>query len=283
MKKLFVIVLLLLLVVIFIILLGNFIEYKKVKKMISYIDEKDYASLSNYAIDNKKTITRQVAYHSDLYCDVMLIPVEDLFPPLHYACYTGDVCAVKIFLDLGVDVNSLTKYGNCSPLMACMLSKSNEFIDMANLLLDYGADPTMKFSIDNTDALCRCIYKAAENEADDSSTMYALLTRLISCCGENYTFDEALCCSARNSSITTTKIILDNCFITVNDSLVVNGSLWADSLLHYAASVNSSYDYVCFLLSSGADIYMIDSNGKTAYDYAIENNNLIIASLIKPI
>lgn len=75
----------------------------------------------------------------------------------HYACGGGDLRIVQLLLDRGANVNSrvLTpggESGGATPLMMAMPmnGRHNSGIEMAKLLLDSGADPTLRKESDET-------------------------------------------------------------------------------------------------------------------------------------
>ncbi|MBN1798262.1 MAG: ankyrin repeat domain-containing protein [Spirochaetales bacterium] len=60
--------------------------------------------------------------------------------PLLTAAYNGDLKLVKLFLDKGTDINIQDKFGSTALLLSC----SKQYIEVAEYLLDRGADPSKK-------------------------------------------------------------------------------------------------------------------------------------------
>ncbi len=70
--------------------------------------------------------------------------------------------------------------------------------------------------------------------------------------------------------------LLETGYIDIN----IQSKVENQTALMYAAMRGS--DHACiFLIQSGADVSLKDTQGKTAYDYAIENGHYELAELIK--
>lgn len=72
--------------------------------------------------------------------------------PLQRACWGGDYDIVKLLIDNGADVNLVWKgiEGSKSPLMRAVLSGSERTEQIVELLLENGADKSMKDSSEKT-------------------------------------------------------------------------------------------------------------------------------------
>ena len=254
------------------------------KQMIKAIQQSDYTLLTELVEKSPEAALQSPNASPNWWLVLMDTPAYDVFPPFHRACYQGDLEAVQIILAVGISVNHPDSYGNYSPLMACMISDSNQKTYIANLLLDNGADPFVKCELNiYPDALCQSICLLQDMTGSEQEKEVALFERILQMASpETYDFGEALNTAVVLNNSYATRRILEFASVSVNSPLVVNGYVWAASLLHRAVERNASLEYIQFLLSIGADKTLTDKNGKTAYDYAIENGYTELAELLKP-
>ena len=85
----------------------------------------------------------------------------------------------------------------------------------------------------------------------------------------NIWFDEV-----RDKYLVWSKYFIDNGIYNINRIVADDGSTSLIQAVH-----GDSYDTCKLLIEYGADVSIVDKNGKTAYDYAVESGNQQIIEL----
>lgn len=201
--------------------------------------------------------------------------------PMNQACATGNIDLIELLIDNGADVNC---NDGLTPLSVTYSIKPDNWYEISRILIDNGAslDYITEYSGGKSSVLQDIAHKRyvaslpgiePENEEEVIKAFkYAL---------ENINYDNVdwrlvLQHSVSNDRIKIVKLLLDQKYCNVNDTEETGMTA-----LMFAAR-DSTPEMVQFLLDYGADKSMKCSDGKTAYDYAVEFGNEQIAELLKP-
>lgn len=201
--------------------------------------------------------------------------------PMNQACATGNIDLIELLIDNGADVNC---NDGLTPLSVTYSIKPDNWYEISRILIDNGAslDYITEYSGGKSSVLQDIAHKRyvaslpgiePENEEEVIKAFkYAL---------ENTNYDNVdwrlvLQHSVSNDRIKIVKLLLDQKYCNVNDTEETGMTA-----LMFAAR-DSTPEMVQFLLDYGADKSMKCSDGKTAYDYAVEFGKEQIAELLKP-
>ena len=201
--------------------------------------------------------------------------------PMNQACATGNIDLIELLIDNGADVNC---NDGLTPLSVTYSIKPDNWYEISRILIDNGAslDYITEYSGGKSSVLQDIAHKRyvaslpgiePENEEEVIKAFkYAL---------ENINYDNVdwrlvLQHSVSNDRIKIVKLLLDQKYCNVNDTEETGMTA-----LMFAAR-DSTPEMVQFLLDCGADKSMKCSDGKTAYDYAVEFGKEQIAELLKP-
>lgn len=197
--------------------------------------------------------------------------------PLELACEKDDLRAADILLSAGVDPNRRHCFRSGDNYSCLDIAVSRCNYEMAVLLLQYGA------GTDNVQSglINALFYRKAENLSFEDSVlpMYELLD------GQGFfdgtDFDPVIQYSAMLCDMEATRFFL---------SIRHDDALWKDaegnSLLHYCAKSGYADEtakiaYVSEVLLNGGQRDIRNKDGKTAYDYAAEYGDELLAEFLK--
>ena len=198
-----------------------------------------------------------------------LLHVPNLIPknptPLIVACEKGDEKIISLLLDNGADINKKDSYTGQTPLLAALHgTKENRFL-IAMSLLEKGADP---FAVQKTTSPLEETLVVLDS--DDEQTIedgFKLFKYLIEqrvdldiCRGK----ENVLTYASHYGNYNVVEFLIKEEYFDINSK-----DLAGDTAL-IAAIKNEQAQIVYLLLELGADKFPKDSEGKTAYDYAVE-------------
>ena len=199
--------------------------------------------------------------------------------PLNEACGTGNINLIELLIENGADVNC---NDGLTPLSITYNSKVDNWYEISQLLLQNGAslDYTTEYSGGKSSVLQDIVqvrsgaalpgYKPESKEEVIKAFNYALEK----CNHSNVNWMRVLQHSVSNDRIEIVKFLLDQEYCTVNDTSV------GMTALMFAAR-DSTPEMVQLLLDYGADKNIKSTDGKTAYDYAVQFNNKDIIALLE--
>lgn len=199
--------------------------------------------------------------------------------PLIEACATGNVEIINALIELGADVNL---NNGLTPLYVIYSSKTDNWYEISQILIKNGAslNYTTEYSGGKSSVLQDIVqvrsgsalpgYKPESKEEVYKAFNYALEN----CDHNNVNWMRVLQHSVSNDRIEIVKLLLDQEYCTVNDTSV------GMTALMFAAR-DSTPEMVQLLLDYGADKNIKSTDGKTAYDYAVEFNNKDIVALLE--
>lgn len=202
--------------------------------------------------------------------------------PLNEACGTGNIALIKLLINNGADVNCNDGF---TPLSVTYNGKGDDWYDISQILIANGAllDYITEYSGGKSSVLQDIVSSRTgaalpgyipENEEEVvKAFIYAL---------ENINYDNVdwmtvLQHSVSNDRIQIVDLLITGGYCNTNDS-TETGQMTA---LMFAAR-DSTPEMVQLLLDHGAEKSMRDSDGKTAYDYAVRFGKKHNAELLKP-
>lgn len=203
--------------------------------------------------------------------------------PLTRACYNGNQDIVRLLLERGADPNVQDGI-NDYPLLAALGTNNTERFSIAMLLIEYGADVDIKYNSANpiTYAL-----KVHENEPKKTLLESVDLLRILLEKGSSPTVHygngfSMLTWAAHLGNAPAVKFLIENGYSDVNEvDFYQNTALIAAAKSELNMNANPRYeDITMYLLNHGADVMLLDAEGKAAIDYATENKNFRMTELL---
>ena len=193
--------------------------------------------------------------------------------PLVKACEHGNYEIIEALLKKGADPNNFID-GGWSPIEVVFIKQHSNRLEIAKLLIEYGANPNLCGS--GTPALfleAAHILRGANNEELSNKIISLLIdsgARPVNS-NDNYSI---LHYSAHG-----------NCAL-ITDNLISNYHLHIDTINNNGQTPlmmsvkNNAVDTVKLLLNYGADKSVKDNNGKTAYELAVDIDNVEMKELL---
>lgn len=200
--------------------------------------------------------------------------------PLNEACGTGNIELIELLIENGADVNC---NDGLTPLSITYNSKVDNWYEISQILIKNGAslDYITDYSGGKSSVLQDIVqvrsgaalpgYKPESKEEVIKAFNYALEN----VDSNNVNWMRVLQHSVSNDRIEIVKLLLDQEYCAVNDTSV------GITALMFAAR-DSTPEMVQLLLDYGADKNIKSTDGKTAYDYAVECGHMELAELVKP-
>lgn len=253
-------------------------NYYYAKKLVSAIQKKDMTAVRQIVEKKPSCINTYPSVTSKWWQSAMDWRV---CYPLNDACATGNIGLIELLIDNGADVNC---NDGLTPLSITYNGKVDNWYEISRILIDNGAslDYITEYSGGKSSVLQDIVHKRAgaalpgyipENEEE---VIKAFKYALENINHDNVDWMLVLQHSVSNDRIKIVKLLLDQKCCNVNDTKETGMTA-----LMFAAR-DSTPEMVQFLLDCGADKSMKCSDGKTAYDYAVEFGKEQIAELLKP-
>lgn len=200
--------------------------------------------------------------------------------PLSEACETGNFEIIKALVEAGADPNCNAGY---PPLSITYLRKRDNWYQISLYLIENGAslDYTTESSGGKSVALIdimNCRPGGADPEyvpESEEEVLSAFYYAIKHCDHTKVNWFRVLQRGISSNRIEIVDYLLNENYCNINDT---DSSGW--TVLMQAVTGIPKPEMVQFLLDKGADKGLMDSKGKTAYDYAIENGNTDIAFLL---
>lgn len=191
--------------------------------------------------------------------------------PLWQACYKSNADMVKMLVENGADVSKVEKISKTTPLRATFITigKDDRF-EIAKYLIDNGA------SLGNEQEVIEYILQGSLENEDNNSIAIELLKELtkkgvdLNAIGEK----NALTYSTRYGNLDAIEFLLENSYCQINSR-----NKDEETALIVAVQKNE-IELVEKLLCFGANVSLKDSQGKTALDYATEQDNNDLISIL---
>ncbi|MBE6632774.1 MAG: hypothetical protein E7620_00360 [Ruminococcaceae bacterium] len=197
------------------------------------------------------------------------------FNPLCAACSSGNLEMVELLISKGADVNFQEPMLTQTPLIICLLTTHESKYQIAEVLLQNGADVTLQRSSNGIfDAMGACV--AGMVGETDRSSGEALLKKMLSGIDPE-TYDFAGLLNEMLRDVASMEILFQMYSIDVDQY-----RWYSDTILICAVQrTHADIRIVRLLLENGAQPDVQDKYGKTAYDYAVERGHTEIADLLK--
>lgn len=295
-NKTFIFFICVLLIVFFILALflaHNYRNSKVKKDLFSAIEKSDMPTIKRI-LDKYPTLIDAKQYNSD----ILSIFTEKSNPtPLLEAIRLNNIDLIKYLVENGVNVNKSNGTHTIYPIIEILnrgFGEISEYrYELAWLLIENGADLTVqqqyetvpysivgvkistyedKFQQQSLDLMKYVIEQKVSLKAPDPTNSQSGNTEHYA----RYKINEIIGMAARNNYVSVVEYFLEKGLYDVNDVVSLDGTT---SLIQ--AVQGDSYEVCELLIEQGADITVIDQNGKTAYDYAMENGNQKIIDLLK--
>ena len=253
-------------------------NYYYAKKLVSAIQKKDMTAVRQIVEKRPSCINTYPSVTSKWWQSAMDWRV---CYPLNDACATGNIGLIELLIDNGADVNCNDGF---TPLSVTYNGKEDGWYDISRILIANGAslDYITEYSGGKSSVLQDIVSSRAgaalpgyipENEEE---VIKAFKYALENINHDNVDWMLVLQHSVSNDRIKIVKLLLDQKYCNVNDTEETGMTA-----LMFAAR-DSTPEMVQLLLDYGANKSMKCSDGKTAYDYAVEFGNEQIAELLKP-
>ena len=207
---------------------------------------------------------------------------DGTFPPISYAAGDGKYEMVKLLLENGADPNA-KGVNSFTPLHLALNALNNHYsnrFDIAKLLIEYGANVNAVSSRGET--VLEKVFKSIEKDDEiEELEQYEFLLYLIENDVDVYAKpkynDSIMYYTARVGNTMACKLLIEEYSFDINHKDNKNNTILMEAADNYYNNPNT----VSYLLEMGADPNIINSNNKTAYDIAVENESYEIADLIK--
>jgi len=251
-------------------------NYYYSKKLVSAIKEENIIAIQQIIEKKPTCINTYPSIRSKGYHSAMNLRV---WYPLNEACATGNIDLIKLLIENGADVNCNDGF---TPLSVIYNGKPDNWYEISLILIENGAslDYTTEFSGKDSSILQDIVQNHLGANAIDcipdqsEEVLLAFHYALENCDHNKVNWMRVLQHSVTNDEIEIVKLLLDQGYCTVNDFSV------GKTALMFAAR-DSTPEMVQLLLDYGADKNLTDSDGKTAYDYAIQFNRTAIIPMLE--
>lgn len=257
--------------------LGRFLlrNYIDAKKLVEAIKNEDLYATEQIINKNPECINTYPSITSKGWHSAMNWRV---CYPLNEACLTGNMDLIELLIKNGADVNC---NDGLTPLSVIYSSKIDNWYEISQILIEKGA--SLNYITDYSGGKSSVLQDIVQVRSGAASPGYkpeskeevikAFYYALENVNHNNVNWMRVLQHSVSNDRIEIVKLLLEQEYCTVNDTSV------GMTALMFAAR-DSTTEMVQLLLDYGADKDYISSNGKTAYDYAVQSDNQEIIDLL---
>jgi len=206
---------------------------------------------------------------------ILAVTERSVYSPLETAIIHGNIEILRLLIQHGANVNRQKdpNFGRDfqSPLTLAALSTSANRLEMIKLLVEYGAD--INFEVYGSNAMAKSVMR----EANDNIEIIEFFESLGVPLERKYSDGSLLhiACYEGNSAVIR---------YLVKRGLDVNekNSYGSSALISLMYSRETRIEDLIFLIENGADKSIVNNEGLTAYDIAIEYEELDFAEILKP-
>lgn len=242
--------------------------YKQNRKLFDAIEKDNYLA-AEQAIENGAWINMR---KHQLYLPELMYTNPT---PLISACRKGNEEIVYLLLENGANINKEDNFTHKTPLLAALNVRGSNRFSLAMYLIENGADIYAKQNYTRlVEKTLLVLDEDSEQTIQEGFELFKYLLQhqippTISTGNEN-----ALTYSAHYNNYNAVKYFIEEDYFNIND---------CDGEKDTALIVATKHEHVKIvelLLELGANKSIKDANGKTALDYAKENNNSEIIDLL---
>ena len=237
------------------------------KEIIESIHSNDYDKFEKLLSKSKNLNVKPYSYDLD----------RVNMPPLHFACKEGKLDFVIKLVEAGADVNNCNHSLASSPLLVTLESNTENRFKIAKYLIEKGANINIKA---NNFSVFDYVFTYNSNNYNETKELEE--------------FEFALYLLERGASITdvrlghvifnaakfNNKLMINYLYNTLNVNLDLQDISYGNTPLIWAVKFNC-FNVVKYLLDNNVDQNIINNEGKTAKQIALETNNLEIYNLFK--
>lgn len=275
-RKIFIIIMVILVLVVGSLIVFLNSNYYYSKKLVLAIKEENVIAVQQIVEKKPNCINTYPSITSKWWQSAMN---QRVCYPLNAACDTGNLDIIKLLIENGADVNC---NDGLTPLSITYSSKVDNWYVISQILIKNGAslNYTTEYSGEKSSVLQDIVqnrpgsslpgYEPDNNEEVIKSFNYALEN----CDRDIVNWMQVLQNSVSNNRIEIVKLLLEQNYCDVNDTTVGVTALMF-------ATRDANFEMVKFLLDYGADKSIKSSDGKTAYDYALESGDEDIISILE--
>lgn len=199
--------------------------------------------------------------------------------PLEEAAFIGNYNAVVALVEAGANVNFINPTTDFTPLLSALITSKSNRITIANYLIDHGADVHHQ---PNQGGFGNALAESIDYYVIEMTESYEFFQRMI-----NLGCDPYVKVSPGNiflkSAIEKNKQVM--VYLLENDMFDVNVvSKEGYSALMFVSRFtikDINIEMVNILLEYGADKTLVNEDGMTAYDYALETGNTELIELLR--
>ena len=199
--------------------------------------------------------------------------------PLEEAAFIGNYNAVVALVEAGANVNFINPTTDFTPLLSALITSKSNRITIANYLIDHGADEHHQ---PNQGGFGNALAESISYYGIEMTESYEFFLRMI-----DLGCDPYVKVSPGNiffkSAIEKNKLVM--VYLLENDMFDVNVvSKEGYSALMFVSRFtikDINIEMVNILLEYGADKTLVNEDGMTAYDYALETGNTELIELLR--
>lgn len=259
------------------------------ENLFSAIENNDMPTIERI-LEEYPSLINEKQYFSD----ILSVFSERSNPtPLLKAIQYWNADLIKYFIEKGADINISNGTKVAYPLIQVFETGLNEKYELAWLMIQNGADLSVKqqfYTVPYAIVSSSIEDDEVEFQRQSLALMKYVIEQGISLEAPDptnsqtgnikrstwYDINALIGYASRNNHVLVVQYLLDNQIYGIDDSVSLDGTT---ALIQ--AVKGEAYSTCKLLIEYGADKSKVDSNGKTAYDYAIEVGNQEIIDLLK--
>ena len=199
-----------------------------------------------------------------------------IYYPLAEACKIGNLEMVKLLVENGADVNSLTPgWEVVTPIHTALLFGKGDWYNIVTYLIENGASVDYVDSDEKNAMLLDIIEGYREESEEDEENAYKLFAYVLENCDvTNVNWSRVLFNAIGWGRHNITKMLIEGGYCDVNVPYSGRTPLMC-------AISRSDAEMVKYLLDSGADINAVDEDGKSVLDYVAKCEDKEIKALFE--
>lgn len=243
--------------------------YKPMGRLMTSIRENNITEFETALERCSKRDINSLQYRSKIM--VHIAEAENLYP-LELACEQGNFDMVKRLIERGADVNMVNPQYHTTPLIMATRGVGNDAYKISMFLIEQGADINAAGKgYTPLSNVAHMVYSQESEKEEYIRSGMELFVYLVENCDtlevRPHSHTNILECTTSFDNLPAVKYLIENHYFEMND-FSENGM----TILHFAVKKDSIN--VCkYLLEQGANQNILDAEGKTAYDYALENGS----------